>query len=149
MLLVSYHGIADESVYAGPGAGRYPTANSVVNDIVRLARQGAEATPAPFPVAKEWTLQADYEACFYARITAVKDNGILATVGRSAQRTGVSVHSVLRAPNGRDGCEDGLETVDVVLRTDKCKRSNVQSFLDAVESEPWARGKPVVMSILR
>lgn len=35
--------------YSGPGAGRYPTANSVVNDIVRL---GAGKVGRPFPFDK-------------------------------------------------------------------------------------------------
>lgn len=38
------------SAYIGPGAGRYPTANSVVNDIVRLARG---LTGPPFPVDRQ------------------------------------------------------------------------------------------------
>lgn len=33
--------------FSGPGAGRYPTANSVVNDIVRLG-VGKVGTPFPF-----------------------------------------------------------------------------------------------------
>ncbi|CAN0450312.1 unnamed protein product, partial [Discosporangium mesarthrocarpum] len=37
------------SSYAGPGAGRYPTANSVVNDLVRL---GVGKAGRPFPYDK-------------------------------------------------------------------------------------------------
>lgn len=35
--------------FSGPGAGRYPTANSVVNDIVRL---GTGKVGSPFPFDK-------------------------------------------------------------------------------------------------
>ena len=52
--------------YSGPGAGRYPTANSVVSDIARIAR--GMATP-PFPYDKEWALESDFTSEFYTRIT--------------------------------------------------------------------------------
>ena len=51
--------------FAGPGAGRYPTANSVVNDILRLARS---QTCEPFPLEDDTILiDNDYEAKFYVR----------------------------------------------------------------------------------
>ncbi len=52
----------DLSSYAGPGAGRYPTANSVVNDIVRSARDECSQ---PFPLEASLKLQSDYIAKFY------------------------------------------------------------------------------------
>eukprot|EP00752_Nemacystus_decipiens_P014271 g12692.t1 len=134
-----------ESVYAGPGAGRYPTANSVVNDIVRLARLGAEGTPAPFPLEKSWELEPDFKACFYVRVTAVDGCGVLAAVGGLASRAGVSVHSVLGAGAGGVG-EAGV--LNFVVKTDACLRSQVAALVDGVKGESWARGEPVVMSIL-
>lgn len=136
---------AAESVYAGPGAGRYPTANSVVNDIVRLARLGPAGTPKPFPLEKSWDLQPDFKACFYARVTAVDGCGVLAAVGALAAKAGVSVHSVLRDSSGD---VDRAEGVNFVVKTDACLRSQVASFVEGVKAEGWARGEPVVMSIL-
>lgn len=136
---------AAESVYAGPGAGRYPTANSVVNDIVRLARLGPQGTPAPFPLEKSWELQPDFKACFYVRVTAVDGCGVLAAVGALAGKNGVSVHSVLRDSTGTEG---GRESINFVIKTDTCLRSEVAAFVEGVKGETWARGEPVVMSIL-
>lgn len=138
-----------ESVYSGPGAGRYPTANSVVNDIVRLARLGSEGTPAPFPLEKTWELEPDFKACFYARVTAVDGLGVLSAVGALAAKAGVSVHSVLRESSGGGaGSGDEEMTVDFVVKTDACLRSQVAAFVAGVKGEEWARGEPVVMSIL-
>lgn len=41
--------------FSGPGAGRYPTANSVVNDLVRL---GTGKVGQPFPFDKVSGVQA-------------------------------------------------------------------------------------------
>ena len=133
-------------MYAGPGAGRYPTANSVVNDIVRLARLGAEGTPSPFPLEKPWELEPDFKACFYVRVTAMDGRGVLAAVGGLASKAGVSVHSVLGAGAGGAGGEAGV--VNFVVKTDACLRSQVAALVDGVKGESWARGEPVVMSIL-
>lgn len=134
---------AAESVYAGPGAGRYPTANSVVNDIVRLARLGAKGTPAPFPLETSWELESDFKACFYVRVTAADACGVLGAVGALAAKAGVSVHSVLRDPNEGEG-----EVVNFVVKTSPCFRSEVLAFVDGVKGEGWAKGEPVLMSIL-
>ncbi len=48
--------------FAGGGAGRYPTANSVVNDIVRIAR---DKCGEPFPLDISLDFQNDYDAKFY------------------------------------------------------------------------------------
>ena len=48
--LSTTHSNLVSSAYIGPGAGRYPTANSVVNDLVRLARG---LTGPPFPVDRQ------------------------------------------------------------------------------------------------
>lgn len=137
-----------ESVYAGPGAGRYPTANSVVNDIVRLARLGVEGTPPPFPLEKQWELQPDFKAGFYVRVMATDGCGVLAELGSAASKAGVSVHSVLRGGGGGGGGEGEEEVVNVVVKTDACLRSQVAAFVDGVKKEEWSNGEPVVMSIL-
>ena len=61
---------------AGPGAGRYPTANSVLNDLVRL-HQG-QASPA-FQLNQETELEINnnYQARFYIRVTCFDRLGIV------------------------------------------------------------------------
>jgi hypothetical protein len=56
----------DTTSYSGPGAGRFPTANSVVSDVARIAR--GMATPS-FSFDKEWQLEGDFTSEFYTRIT--------------------------------------------------------------------------------
>lgn len=67
------------STFAGPGAGRFPTANSVMNDLLRLSQD--KAPPSPFPLNDEaLVLNNDYLACFYVRIKCSDSLGIIRCV---------------------------------------------------------------------
>eukprot|EP00611_Tribonema_gayanum_P019441 TRINITY_DN3364_c0_g1_i1.p1 TRINITY_DN3364_c0_g1~~TRINITY_DN3364_c0_g1_i1.p1 ORF type:complete len:478 (-),score=126.95 TRINITY_DN3364_c0_g1_i1:46-1479(-) len=83
----------DTTSYSGPGAGRFPTANSVVSDIVRIAR--GMAMP-PFPYDKDWTFETDFTGEFYTRITCKDALGIIKRVGELAEENGVSIHAILQ-----------------------------------------------------
>jgi len=57
--------------YTGPGAGRYPTANSIVADIYRAAEDSLPCTAFPVPrscAGRSFTLEKDYKSDFYIRI---------------------------------------------------------------------------------
>ena len=83
------------STFAGPGAGRFPTANSVLSDLVRLC-QGT--TPEPFPLDSAVALNNDYQAPFYVRIKCNDGLGIIRAIGEAAEATSVSIHAVLQNP---------------------------------------------------
>ncbi|CAN0151404.1 unnamed protein product [Discosporangium mesarthrocarpum] len=147
-----------KSVYTGPGAGRYPTANSVVNDMVRIA-QGLCGRP--FPVARELSVAPDFSTRFYVRVTATDGLGILGSFGALAHGQGISIHSVLRADGaggpgegeGEGGTREGAVgwvggATDFVVMTDECKRSQVTALCSELAKQPWARGEPVCMSLL-
>merc|ERR1711918_253670 len=71
------------SSYVGPGAGRYPTANSVVNDIVRLARG---MTPPAFTFNRSMDIATDYFSKFYIRINIRDQVGVIKSVGEIAKQ---------------------------------------------------------------
>lgn len=76
----------DISTFAGPGAGRFPTANSVMNDLIRVSQDKAVA---PFPLdMPELQLNTDYTASFYVRIKCEDSLGIIGSVGKAAEATG-------------------------------------------------------------
>ena len=57
--------------YTGPGAGRYPTANSIVADIYRAADNSLPSMAFPVPrscAGRSFTLVNDYKSDFYIRI---------------------------------------------------------------------------------
>ncbi|CBJ26029.1 Homoserine dehydrogenase [Ectocarpus siliculosus] len=125
--------------FSGPGAGRYPTANSVVNDIVRL---GTGKVGSPFPFDKEWELESDFTSAFYLRITCSDDLGIIQRVGELAAENGVSIHAILQNP-----IED-VDNVDFVVTTDPCKQSQVDELSSSIGQEKWAKGVPLILTLL-
>lgn len=64
------------STLAGPGAGRFPTANSVLNDLVRLA-QGRAVAPFPLDGETAFDIDNNYESKFYIRIKCSDELGII------------------------------------------------------------------------
>jgi len=84
----------DESSFQGHGAGRFPTANSCVNDIVRVA-QGS--SPAPFPRDEDLKFNADYHASFYLRIKIRDQLGVIHRIGILAEKHQISIYRYQQA----------------------------------------------------
>lgn len=108
-------------LYTGPGAGRYPTANSIVADILRVAAQPTAATydvPAPFPKDSPAALQADYVASFYVR-AAGNDLPTVSTLLGWAKEMGVPEPTVVEA----------AVTGAVAITTAACTRSQIDALV--------------------
>eukprot|EP01038_Epipyxis_sp_PR26KG_P006854 gene6854-9385_t len=130
----------NSSTFAGPGAGRYPTANSVVNDIIRLA-QGKTLDAFPYN-ADEIVLNNDYLAKFYIRIKCSDGLGIIRDVGDAAAQSGVSIHAILQNPILN------YDNLDFVVTTETVALSNIKSFTQAIAKMPFAKEEPLFMPIL-
>ncbi len=69
------------STFAGPGAGRFPTANSVMNDLIRVAQGKSLQT---FPIQDETlAIDSDFMSRFYIRISSENRVGIIRLVAFS------------------------------------------------------------------
>merc|ERR1711937_715707 len=85
------------STYIGQGVGRYPTANSCVNDIVSLAKN--DQTTEPFnPGSPDKILVNNYDSIFYVRLRYRDGLGITRQCGEICEKHGVSIHSLLQNP---------------------------------------------------
>lgn len=133
--------------YMGPGAGRFPTANSVVADIVRLANVTAPSSPAPAAFPKASTdvlpLDHDYTAVFYIRIPYQDGLGIIKRVGELAEQAGVSIHSILQNP-----IRDRM-SADFVVTTEESKLSQVTELCETINrQEDFCRSPCLFMPML-
>ena len=83
-----------ESVFVGQGAGRFPTANSCVSDILSIAQGDASQ---PFPKVPEagLTYVNSYTSAFYVRIRFRDAEGIIAQVGEVFAKNGAHGHQTL------------------------------------------------------
>lgn len=125
----------------GAGAGRYPTARSVVADVLRICK-GATAAPFPAPVNTAVGLSNDYEASFYVRIAAKDQLGIIKAIGECAESRKVSINAILQNP-----IVDPANLAFVVT-TDTVAFSSVQAFADDVAKLPFALGEPLIINML-
>jgi homoserine dehydrogenase len=106
-----YGDLVGETLYQGPGAGRMPTASSVVADLIDLAVGRAQRT---FAAAQLWS-KADrgftvepterVRSRFYLRLLVADKPGVLADVTRILADESISISSVVQheAPEGNGG----------------------------------------------
>jgi len=126
--------------YTGPGAGRFPTANSVVSDILRIASN--LAVKDPFPICSQLELDHDYSSPFYIRIPFSDGLGIIRKIGELSEKNGISIHSVLQNP-----IVDRM-AADFVITTEECKLSQVVELCDDIDKEDFVRSYPLYMPLL-
>jgi homoserine dehydrogenase len=126
--------------YTGPGAGRFPTANSVVADICRVASGLSFADP--FPLESKIDIDNDYTSAFYIRISFQDELGIIRRVGELAEVSGVSICSVLQNP-----IKDRM-AADFVITTEECKVSQVETLCKQIGKETFAHSEPLFMPML-
>lgn len=128
------------SAYVGQGAGRFPTANSVVNDVVQLAR--GESPFDPFKSSVPSELQPDFEAHFFVRITISDGVGIIRAIGQLAEEANVSIYSILQSPIV------DRKRVQFVVTTDQASVSRVRDMCDSISKLPFVQEPPLFIPIL-
>ena len=119
----------------GAGAGKLPTASSVVSDLVSLARQLATGNPKAQPMGffssrnqAELVPIDELETEFYLRLTAVDKPGVLAKVTTVLGEEGISIRALVQKP------EHDPEHVPVIFLTHATKNSNVRKALKRIDA---------------
>ena len=130
------------STYIGQGAGRYPTANSCVNDIIALAK--GDKTDSPFnPPETNKVFVNNYDSVFYIRLKYRDGLGITRQVGEISEKHGVSIHSILQNPITR------RDDAAFVLVTEKVPLASVKAACADFEGLDWCKGPVFFMPVLR
>lgn len=124
---------------SGAGAGRYPTARSIVADVIRACH---DQTSAPFPPPGPAKLSSDYKAKFYVRISAKDCLGIIKTIGELAEKHKVSINAILQNPI------TDPNNMAFVVTTDTVAFSAVKQFAADVKNADFAIAEPLVINML-
>jgi len=125
------------TLLVGQGAGRFPTANSCVNDIVACAAQrcgkaGGLSKPG---ASLGLTLESDFEAGFYMRCNYRDEVGIVKALGDVCEKNGVSIFSMQQLP--------GVDSFVVI--TDRVKASQIAAVADELAKASWVTSPPFWM----
>ena len=118
--------------YAGPGAGRFPTANSIVADILRVA--SGMASPMCPKQTNSLVLNHDYESAFYIRFSGTRDSFI--PVGEHAKENNITITSLSETSGS------------VVLMTGSCKVSQVAALCEGLLQGGVCDQEPVFMPVI-
>jgi homoserine dehydrogenase len=134
--------------YMGPGAGRLPTANSVVADIYRAAQSTLPMTPFPAPSAYsnvQLNVVTDYSSRFYIRVTIASGSDLENVFSNALAEFGVTMTAVASGPCAVDG-----SNVYVSVTTETCSKSLICRLCDALQERLHSGivGPPLYMPIL-
>ena len=125
------------------GAGRFPTANSVVADLLAIAL-GTQGAPFPRPAPAGGGgggLQADFNGRFYVRFRVRDGLGIIRRVAGLCERHGISIHSILQTP-----IEDPADVPFALTTENGCALSAVRAMCaEAADTLEFLREPPFFM----
>lgn len=129
------------TTYIGQGAGRFPTANSCVNDIASVAK--GDKTASPFNPASDCKYVQSYESVFYLRLKYKDALGITRQCGEICEKYGVSIHSILQNPI------TSKDDAAFVIVTEKVSNTNMKKVVADLEELEWVQGPAFLMPVLR
>jgi homoserine dehydrogenase len=123
----------------GQGAGRFPTANSVVSDVINIAMGQLGA---PFPLEQSWELSSELVGRFYLRFNVIDKLGIIKDIGEVCEKHSVSVFSILQTP-----IEDTLN-IPFCVTTEDTSLASVTKLCSEIATRDWCIKNPMIMPIL-
>lgn len=143
--------MSDYTMYYGRGAGRAPTASTVVGDIGDIARNLAHGETryergAPDYAEGKVTLRAagEISSKFYIRFLVADKPGAFGTIASILGKFSVSIS----AASQKAAAEDGKNAVPVVVLTHIAKVSDLDNALAEIKASGVIADEPVALRIL-
>ena len=135
--------LSDKTLYYGRGAGRLPTASTVIGDIADIARGIAAGSSSRIAIPK--TMRAvpikgagDVVSRHYVRISLTDNAGSLAAATGVFARHAVSISAALQ----KSAPEEESRLATVIILTHKAKQSNMDAALRELAELPCCGGMP-------
>jgi homoserine dehydrogenase len=138
--LIDEHNVVTGLV--NPGAGTYPTAESVVKDLLDIC----EGRPMPMPTASEDIRLGPPEEMrrrFFLRFSVLDQAGVLAQICNIFWKYSISIASVIQKE------AISAESVALVITTHEAKEGDLQAAVAEVDKLEVVKDKTKVMRILK
>ena len=142
--------MSDYTMYYGRGAGRLPTASTVVGDIGDIARNLAHGETryvrgVPDYAEGQIKLRAagEIESKFYIRFMLADKPGAMGVVATALGRHGVSIMTV-----SQKGTQEGNQPVPVVLLTHKAKANAIDAAIAEIKASGVIGADPVKLRVI-
>ena len=142
--------MSDYTMYYGRGAGRAPTASTVVGDIGDIARNlahGETRYARAMPTYAEGKIKlrpaGDISSRFYIRFLVADRAGAFGTIASILGKHGVSISAASQKAGGV-----GNQPVPVVVLTHMAKTSDLEQALVEIEASEVVGAKPVKLRMI-
>ena len=142
--------MSDYTMYYGRGAGRQPTASTVVGDIGDIARNLAHgetryerAVPDYAEGKVKLRAAGDIRSRFYLRFMLADRPGAMGVVATALGKHGVSLSTV-----SQKGAQEGNLPVPVVVLTHEAKASEIDAALSEIKASGVIGEDPVKLRVL-
>jgi len=128
------------SSFVGQGAGRFPTANSVMSDILAVAQ--GRGLNAPFQRQTKRYIDNNFTARFYIRLQCKDGLGVIREVGELCEQHGVSIHAINQTPI------TDFNDIPVGLVTEEAQFNQVDQLCDSLQKCGFCLERPLAMPFL-
>lgn len=122
---------------SGPGAGEFPTASSVVGDILAITAEIGK-TDYLLPMMRcnhtesaEMISISETENKYYLSLNAKNNLGVIGTIGKICENNNISVASIMQR-----GVSDN-NTADIIVITELCKEKFIQNAISELNSSKY------------
>lgn len=124
-----------EIMFSGPGAGSFPTASSVVGDILAIATE-INTTDYVLPmmrchhdIAGKMIDISETLNKYYLSINAKNNVGVIASLGKIFAENSISISNLLQQGLREDN------TANIIVITESCLEKNMQNAIKILENE--------------
>ncbi|MBM3856761.1 MAG: homoserine dehydrogenase [Verrucomicrobia bacterium] len=137
--------LVGEALFYGKGAGRKPTASSVVGDLVEAAF--ALESPARHVGFSSHSLYGaskapqDVHACYYLRVAVDDQPGVLAKIATIFGEAGIGIASVIQ-PKAKD-----KNKTDLVFMTHEAAYGKMSNALEKIKNLSCVKSTPVLFNV--
>ncbi|MGJ8678142.1 MAG: homoserine dehydrogenase [Akkermansiaceae bacterium] len=139
---------AGDSLFYGRGAGKGPTASSVVADIVEaslgLGHDGCHRGFLPYENKGELMPIEDTETPYYVRFDVTDQTGVVAQIAAELASAGIGISGTHSPVNSSD---PDAEFKDMVFQLHTCKFGLLKETLKKIEKLDCVNSRPVVFRI--
>ncbi|MDD3437188.1 MAG: homoserine dehydrogenase [Candidatus Gastranaerophilales bacterium] len=124
-----------EIMFSGPGAGEFPTASSVVGDVLAIATE-LTTTDYPLPMMRchhETTAKmldiSETSNKYYLSVNTKNKVGVIASLGRIFAQNNISISSLLQKGLKADN------TANIVVITEQCLEKDMQNAIKSMKND--------------
>lgn len=120
---------------SGPGAGEFPTASSVVGDVLAIASEVGKSDyilPMMRCTHSEDAAAiniADTENKYYISLTAQNSKGVIGRIGKACEENNISLASIVQKEVTRDNA------AHITVITEICKEADMQKVIDIFNND--------------